>query len=128
MKSYSKRIEPDDGIAEDVRKIKESMKETQPTTSASTASASSTSARKGRTPAKPSPKVTKSRASKREKEKIEVESKIEEISSPKAKIVEVDKPKINADELKNELLADWLDEDETATEKDKTVINGNEDL
>lgn len=76
-------------------------------------------ARKTRTPAstsKPTPKA-KSRASKREK-KSEKEKEEIKIIEP-APVVQEEKSKINADELKNELLADWLDDDDVKVDKPK---------
>jgi hypothetical protein len=105
----ARKLEVDDGIAEDVRKIKESMK---------VQSSSPTPAgRKSKAPATPkpekvTPKATKSRASKRGVKNAK------EPSPEVNEVVEEEKPKVN-EELKNELLADWLDDDDVPPEKEK---------
>lgn len=110
----ARKLEVDDGIAEDVRKIKESMKEQQKSASPSPTPASS--GRKPRAPAAPktekaTPKATKSRASKRG-------AKAAKEPTPEVTKEEEEKPKVN-EELKKELLADWLDDDDIAPEKEK---------
>lgn len=108
----ARKLEVDDGIAEDVRKIKESMKEQQKSSSSPIPAG-----RKPRTPAvqkadKTTPKATKSRASKRS-------VKVVKEPSPEITTPEEEKSKGN-EELKNELLADWMeDDDEIAPEKDE---------
>lgn len=117
-RNSTKKSDVDDGIAEDVRKIKESMKdlaqqEQQP--SSSTAA----SKKKTRTPAAKSstPKV-RSQATKREKKSNSAKDVKESspVSVTRKSLVE-DKSKLDRHELKNELLADWLDDDEIGVAK-----------
>ena len=92
-KTPSKKVnDPNDSIADDVRKIKESMKKEAKAT---------TSAKKSREPAKSTPTGRSSRSIKKE-EIVTVKEVI--------KIVE-EKPKED-NELKNKLLADWSDDDD----------------
>lgn len=126
----------DDGIADDVRKIKESMKD--PTTSPTTSSASvSASTKKTRTPAsaKSTPKLKQSRQSRKDKkvdknsnkdeEKEEIGSLVKKVEDKE----EINKPKSTNTELKKELLADWMDEEDVKVEDttdEKKTENGNE--
>lgn len=87
-RSPSKKV--DDSIADDVRKIKESMK--PKAASVKKAAAKST-------PGRPRGAAKK------------------EIVKEPVKLVEVEKPKAPVNELKNELLADWLDDDDADMEK-----------
>jgi hypothetical protein len=125
-KFATKRVELDDGIAEDVRKIKESMKES-PTPTPTTV----TSTKKTRTPAtttKSTPKLKQSRQTRKDRNKSE-NNKIIDTEDDKASLLKKDediegvgedekndKPKVNTCELKNELLADWLDEEDVKEE------------
>lgn len=113
----SRKHEVDDGIAEDVRKIKESMKEQE---KAAAQPIATTSAKKPRTSAlntntkivgeNATPKTVKSRASKRSLKAVkETSVKVDDD-------VEEEKSKVN-EELKKELLADWLDEDDFMQDK-----------
>ena len=127
-------MELDDGIAEDVRKIKESMKEP-------TLVATVTSAKKTRTPAstaKSTPKLKQSRQSRKDKnksdktiEKEDSKASLQTKEEDNARAVDDeknDKPKVNTCELKNELLADWLDEEDVRTEENKPESNGKQAL
>lgn len=114
-RSSSKRADADDGIAEDVRKIKESMKEMQQQQQTISTPSAPLPTKKTRTSAavlsttKSTPKV-RSQASKREKKS----NTVKEIEEPSV-VTETetdDKSKIDTRGLKNELLADWLDDDE----------------
>lgn len=99
-KSPVKRfIEPNDSIADDVRKIKESLKkEPKP----------SKFSKKSRDQAKSQPIGRASRSTKREE--------ITEVK--KEMIVKVEeKPKLD-NEFKNELLADWMDDDDSVEKVD----------
>lgn len=101
-----KFVDPNDSIADDVRKIKESMqKGVKP----------ATSAKKSREPAKSTPTGRSSRSSKKE-EKVTVKAEPEET----VKVEE--KPKEN-NELKD-LLADWID-DEDVDEKVEGNLSNN---
>jgi hypothetical protein len=117
--SSKKKSDAEDGIAEDVRKIKESMKELvqQPQPS------QSTSAKKTRTPAAKTttPKV-RSQATKRERKSNSAKDVKEPPSTrgsaaAAAAVVEEEKPKVVTHALKNELLADWLDDDDIGADK-----------
>lgn len=102
VKSPAKRAIKVDTIADDVRKIKESLKEPKPTP-----------VKKTRGPAKATPTSSRSRSSKKE-EKVAVkeeEKKIEE--TPKSAPI---------NELKNELLADWDDDDDDDFTNEKVKI------
>lgn len=112
----SRKHEIDDGIAEDVRKIKESMKEQEKT--AIHPIATTSSAKKPRisplnastkgvenAAAVTTPKALKSRTSKRSLKTAKETSQVDE-----------EKSKVN-EELKKELLADWLDEDDIMQDK-----------
>lgn len=91
-----KALDPNDSIADDVRKIKESMKKEPKVTPA----------KKSREPAKSTPSGRASRSKKEEKEVVKVEPvKVPEKLNPEP-----------VNELKNELLADWSDDDDV-TEK-----------
>lgn len=113
----SRKHEVDDGIAEDVRKIKESMKEQE-----KAAVATTSSAKKPRTSAtttkivgeNATPKTVKSRASKRSLKAVKETSVIQ-------KDDDEEKSKVN-EELKKELLADWLDEDDFMQDKNGKLI------
>lgn len=87
-----KALDPNDSIADDVRKIKESMKK-EP---------KATPAKKSREPAKSTPSGRASRSAKKEeKEVVKEETVVPEKSKPEP-----------VNELKNELLADWMDDDD----------------
>lgn len=117
----ARKHEVDDGIAEDVRKIKESIKEQE---KASTPTTTSNSARKPRASATtkvdkvtPAKTIVKSRTSKRSLKAAKEMSP----EMPQQELDE-DKPKTN-EELKNKLLADWLDEEDIHDEeKDGKLI------
>jgi hypothetical protein len=117
----SRKLEVDDGIAEDVRKIKESMKEQQK----STAQQSTSAGRKPRQQAKAekiiAPKAVKARTSKRSIKVAEDESNLTpepEVKKEEFK-EEFDEAKLKLNEkLKKELLADWMEEDDLP-EKEK---------
>lgn len=128
-------MELDDGIAEDVRKIKESMKEP-------TLVATVTSAKKTRTPAstaKSTPKLKQSRQSRKDRnksdkaiekedDKASLQTTKEEDNAGAVDDEKNDKPKVNTCELKNELLADWLDEEDVRTEENKPESNGKQNI
>ena len=127
-------MELDDGIAEDVRKIKESMKE--PTALTPTVATAVTSVKKTRTPAstaKSTPKLKQSRQTRKDRNKSD---KVIDKQDDKASLLKKeediagavddeknDKPKVNTCELKNELLADWLDEEDVKVEEKKPENN-----
>lgn len=92
-----KVLDPNDSIADDVRKIKESMKK-EP---------KATPAKKSREPAKSTPSGRASRSVKKEEKEI--------VHVEPVKALEKVKPE-PVNELKNELLADW-DDDDDITEK-----------
>ncbi|CAG9805711.1 unnamed protein product [Chironomus riparius] len=134
-KISTRKLELDDGIAEDVRKIKESMKE--PTTTLTpTVATVVTSVKKTRTlasTAKSTPKLKQSRQTRKDRNKSD---KIIDKEDDKASLlkktddnavtVDVEKsqnPKVNTCELKNELLADWLDEEDVKVEEKKPENN-----
>ena len=102
VKSSAKRAIKEDTIADDVRKIKESLKEPKPTP-----------AKKVREP-KSTPTTSRSRASKKE-EKVEKEQVKEVEEKPKPMPV---------NELKNELLADWDDDDDEDYSAQKSKVEG----
>lgn len=101
-----------DDIAEDVRKIKESMKEQEKASSQPITIAPARKSRASTSTTIPkvekiTPKAVKSRTSKRSiKTGKEPSPPVQE-----PKVEEEEKSKIN-EELKKELLADWLDEDD----------------
>lgn len=112
--SAARKLEVDDGIADDVRKIKESMKEQTKSSPSPTPVATGRKSRAQATPKpeKVTPKVTKSRAPKRGQKTPKEPSP--EIIQPEEEV----KPKVY-EELKKELLADWSDDDDIAPEKEK---------
>ena len=136
-KTSTRKQELDDGIAEDVRKIKESMKEPTPVIPVA---APVTSAKKTRTPAsataKSTPKLKQFRQSRKDRNKSDkiIEKEDDDKASLQTKeddnvgVVDEEKndtPKpTNTCELKNELLADWLDEEDVRVEDNKPENNG----
>lgn len=128
-KTSARSKELDDGIAEDVRKIKESMKETKPAVVTPT-----TTTKKPKTAALVAKQTPKPKQSRQRKERTKADSikknkedplKTSEASkSPEiTEAVKKDenKPKsTNTCELKNELLADWLDEEDIKGEEIKS--------
>lgn len=92
-KSPTKKHIEHDSIADDVRKIKESMKKDLKTFA---------TVKKPREPAKSTPTGRASRSAKKE-EKVAVEDEV---------VVKDELKQTPVNELKNELLADWMDDDE----------------
>lgn len=113
----SRKQEIDDGIAEDVRKIKESMKEQEKSTASTTPLGRKSRAALTKVEKQPTPKaVVKPRTSKRSakaaaKEPTPESSIVDDDKEKKVEQKEEEKAKVN-EELKKELLADWLDEDD----------------
>lgn len=118
----SRKHEIDDGIAEDVRKIKESMKEQE---KAAAQPIATTSVKKSRTSAlntstkmvDATPKAVKSRTSKRSLKSVKETLVNQKVDNDE----EEEKSKVN-EELKKELLADWLDEDDFTQDKNGKLI------
>lgn len=137
-KISTRKLELDDGIAEDVRKIKESMKEPTPVTPTATV----TSVKKTRTPAttvKSTPKLKQSRQTRKDRNKTDkvidkeddkasLQTQKEEDNAGAVDDEKNDKPKVNTCELKNELLADWLDEEDVKLEENKPENNGKSEI
>lgn len=110
----ARKLEVDDGIADDVRKIKESMKEKSFPSPVSAGRKSKTATPKVE---KATPKTAKTRALKRGVKNVKEKSP--KITQQEVAPDEEEKPKVN-EELKKELLADWLDDDDVvAPEKEK---------
>lgn len=97
-----KFVDPNDSIADDVRKIKESMKK----------DIKPTSAKKSREPAKSTPTGRSSRSAKRE-----------EKEAVKEEVLKVEEKPKEDNELKNKLLADWSDDDDVDEKAEGIFFN-----
>lgn len=92
--------------------MKETVQSPSPSSSQKLQPSQSSASKKTRTPAaKATPKL-KSRTSKREKKSDKEDIKVKHVSEEAVAVEEKEKAKINTDELKNELLADWLDDED----------------
>lgn len=109
-RSPAKKAIKEDTIADDLRIIKESMKEQKPTPSK----------RKARAPVKPipaTPTTSRSRGAKKDKEEKPI------VKEEVQKVEEKPKPKQES-ELKTKLLADWDDDDDEIADTKPAKVEG----